>query len=331
MYTKRFNEKVCEFIKHFTWINNLNNLFNNNKNNMESIIMLGHYQTNNSLNSEKAEIIRIIGPDKEKDGNWITQDKKSIPTYILEQEYTFLDTIPTAGFKANKPPISIFAGLTELSDSEQNEKQNITEDYNQAVKPIYTKEITLQVKPKIIETPISFDISVLDKISIDSLNKKAFEKLGIEKYKKPIIQIPLDIELNYDISKIKQTIDLLDLDQDTVLNYIVNSIDLNDIKPLIKLYLYNFINMETSVNKVYEKTTEITEKILDSSKAFNTIPTLEVSIIDKSKIDTSSIYGPGLNHQNVPFLKEIEEKTIEKEIIEQGISEIEKYLTNNFK
>src|ERR1035437_121645 len=82
------------FVKRRTKINkniipHIIKIKNNNHNTM-TIIKLGHYQTKMSIESEKAEIIKIIGEDVKRPGYWLTIDGESIPEYALEENYVYL-------------------------------------------------------------------------------------------------------------------------------------------------------------------------------------------------------------------------------------------------
>lgn len=59
------------------------------------IILPGHYCTKSTLDAEVKQIIRIIGKSQ-REGYWITDDKKEIPEYILLDDYVALDTVPQA-------------------------------------------------------------------------------------------------------------------------------------------------------------------------------------------------------------------------------------------
>ena len=124
------------------------------------------------------------------------------------------------------------------------------------------------------------------------MNKKAFDTLGIEsKIKKPILNIELPIEFNYDIKKLRQTIELLSLNENIIIDFLIDNISIIEIKKLLK---------ERLKKNLFEKIIEINEIIK----------------IEPEKVE-EKIY--------------IEPEKVEKEIIinnkiEEGISEIEQYL-----
>ena len=80
-----------------------------------TIIKLGHYQTKMSIESEKAEIIKIIGEDVKRPGYWLTIDGESIPEYALEENYVYLVT-STAPEKQKPLPSKLFEGLKNIDE-----------------------------------------------------------------------------------------------------------------------------------------------------------------------------------------------------------------------
>lgn len=200
---------------------------------MENIIIPGFYQKKDSISSDKPEIIRIIGPNIKTPDGWLTFDKKTISSYDLIENYILLNLSSTETPINNKPPKSIFEGLTSIS---------IEED------PLFTtpKEIQIETPTKPIEKinfvskpqPTEIEI-ILNKIKIDTINKK-----NIDEIKKPIIDISIPVKLNYEVKKLQDTIKLMDLNTNDVVDTIINEISITDIKPLVKKYLINLLNDE---------------------------------------------------------------------------------------
>ena len=197
---------------------------------MNTIIHLGHYQEKSTLGSDSPIIIRVLGEDTKKEGYWLIENGKSIPEYILTEGYVLLDTSYKEENLRKLPPASIFAGI-----GEETEIPIISEDIHERnVGVLTTNKNNFVLTPIVEEIKIPFDISILDKINIDTLNQRSFESFGVEKYKKPIIDINLPIEFNYDITKLIQTIELLDLNENIIVDFLVNQISLNSLKPLLK-------------------------------------------------------------------------------------------------
>ena len=304
---KRFDKTLFTLFKRYFKTRKLN--FPNNKqiikNNMESIITLGHYQSKDSLRSEKPDIIRILGPDQKRDGYWLTQDNKSIPSYELENNWIKIYTASSEK-QTIKAPIDIFAGIGEFSEVLENEvnyEQQIENPSNKESIITYSeKQIQKQIQKPIqkTEVKIPFDISIIEKINIDTLNKKAFDSLGIEnKYKKPIINIELPITFNYDIDKLKQTIELLELNENIIVDYLVSEISINNIQPLIKQELKKLLIRK----ELYEKViiaSEFIEKSINKNIE-------ELPIIENLYIETKIIEEPIINIEVIKGISEIEE------------------------
>ncbi len=280
----------------------------------ENIIIPGHYQSKDSFNSEKPDIMRLLGPDKNKEGYWINQDKKSIPEYELTENWILLDTSSNKEGK-KLPPINIFAGIGDVDDNETffNSELNppIAEDSSLKFTKI-NEELTIEPKREktkklseeiLKKVEIPFDISIIEKINIDNLNKIAFDKFGIDKkFRKPIINVNLPIEFNYDINKLRQTIDLLELDENIIINFLIEQLDLNSIKPLLKSKIKEYLIKENE--EIIQPNIVIEKQIIDE--------------IPEKKVD-----------EIIEIIPEIIPINNEKdEILKKGISEIENYITS---
>lgn len=198
---------------------------NLNENNMDlGIILPGHYCENSTINAEVKNIIRIIGPDKQKEGYWITQDGKSLHESLILDSYTRLDTKPTD--KPNIRKKNIMADFRPIKSKEDSYEDSYED------KPIIEtvdKPVVHNVenKPK-EEKPDKFKTLnfLLSKSHIDNLNKNYMEKYGTEPYKPTIIEIPLKIEVPYDFDKLSQICELFDISINDVAELIYQSINL---------------------------------------------------------------------------------------------------------
>jgi len=264
------------------------------------IIRLGHYQEKTSIGSDKPNIIRILGPDKTRENYWLTQDNKIIPDYELEEYYIFLD-YNSSKQKQQSLPANIFDDFEEvLIENVSNEK--IINVQNQIQNELVTNQDNIEAiyptkfisKPK----PVSFDISVIDAILISTLNKKSMEKFGIEKYSKPIIDIDIPITFDYDISKLKYTIELLDLNENIILDHLINKIPIENIRLLLKQKI---------------------KKLLSED-----IPTLKIIELPKEPI-IEKIQEPIIEKIQEPII-EISDSKVNNESLDEQISEVSQYL-----
>ena len=286
---------------------------NLNENNMDlGIILPGHYCENSTINAEVKNIIRIIGPDKQKEGYWLTQDGKSLHESLILDSYTRLDTKSTdkpnirkknimADFRPIKPKEDSYGDSYDDSYKNSYEAKSKEDSYDDSYKNSYeAKPIPETFKPVIRnvenkpkeEKPDKFKTLnfLLSKSHIDNLNKNYMEKYGTEPYKPTIIEIPLKIEVPYDFDKLSQICELFD-------------ISINDVAELIyqSINLPKHVILSDIINHLTIKHQNIPEKkIVIPESNFGT------------KLDTTT------NQQN------------NEEIVEKGISEVDEYLLKLF-
>lgn len=258
------------------------------------IILPGHYCTRDTVDAEVKQIIRIIGKSN-RNGYWVTSDKKEIPEYILLDEYVALDT-----HAQNKPkhkfgkdifgdfqPI-IIDNETDINNDEietetsietvikTKQDNNTLDDIGQlktavsqlseVIKTMQnniptindtgnTKQITAQVKQNDKHQLPDDIFKIISKASIVSLNDGYEKKYGDRPYKQKTIQLTIDLPINYDLDKLKQLIELFELDEKQIIEYIAYnnvSIDYQKIIELIlnELYKSNAIDKnETNKTK----------------------------------------------------------------------------------
>lgn len=287
----------------------------NNKNqiNMDNqiIIELGHYQEKSTIGSDKANIIKIIGPVPNKDGYWLTLDNQKIPEYILIENYVRLDIAPTQ--KGNKKPNKkLFMGFEPVKEQNQNTNtQNVQDNSQIIVQSPSSKENQEKIITSVPDGPTfkQEEIikeheykNILDKLNYTYINKQHIDKFGIPKTKdNEKISITLDINFPFDLEKVKQTSKLLELDFKKVSEYLLSTITINNINKLIEEKLINLL-----------ETTEPTEVIK---------PPIE----SKTEINSEIITVPIIEPEIEP---EIESKTEVNIVLEEKISEIDKFLSN---
>lgn len=103
---------------------------------MENDILLvteGHYCSNDTMDSEIRDIIRVIGPDKNRAGYWKTQDGNFLHESLIIDSYTKLDTIAsTQSPKSNNIKSNIFKGL-KPTKNDINETDELAEPYDRDI------------------------------------------------------------------------------------------------------------------------------------------------------------------------------------------------------
>ena len=89
---------------------------------------------------------------------------------------------------------------------------------------------------------------LLNKAHIDVLNQQSQENYGISKYKPTVIQLNLEFEIPYDLSKIQQIIELFNLKPIDVVNYLYQSVEYPEAS--IKQKLRNLLIPDVTQNIV---------------------------------------------------------------------------------
>lgn len=226
------------------------------------MIKRGHYQSKASLNSEKPEIIRVLGPRKSKPGYFVVQGDKDYSEFEIENEYVFMETVPleTAAPKKN---IFDFEPI-EVSDEPKIDTAYV---YTGENKPVFQSNQDIIPKPNIlsenncdtyvnlqeninlllsgqqeilsllknpdnafdagidkkrypnIDNNTVIDISILDKIKTSTLTK--------DSNRKTYITVPIELPLDYDITKAKSIADLFEIPLQKIIRDIVNQTFIN--------------------------------------------------------------------------------------------------------
>lgn len=237
---------------------NQNNLNNQNNKDMLSIVIPGHYCSNDTLNAKVKNIIRIIGPDINRNGYWKTQDGKSINESIILDEYTLLSTAShEAGSKFTKSKNTRNRKKDIMKGFKPTNKSNIKDEYDDYYepeieeKPIVYKQPThnqsnspydreipehllpdnniQRVESKSVEKPkdpFQETKILIEKASIDSLNNNYEKKYGSKPYKPIKLEIPITIEIPYELNKLSQICELFDIDTKTVAQIILQKVRL---------------------------------------------------------------------------------------------------------
>ncbi len=195
------------------------------------IVIPGHYCSNETLNAKIKDIIRIVGPDRYKQGYWITQDGKSINENLILDGYTLLDTKASEG-KFTKGGVvnkrgkkDIMKGFKPIKPKHEIDEEDETESYSEP----YSKPIPAHLKPDNVQLeqpqleqpkkstpkkidPLAETKSLLKKATIEQLNDNYEKKYGTRPYKPEIITVPLQIQIPYHLEKLNQICEIFELD-----------------------------------------------------------------------------------------------------------------------
>lgn len=293
------------------------------------IILPGHYCTKSTLDAEVKQIIRIIGKSQ-REGYWITDDKKEIPEYILLDDYVALDTVPQAKpqrkfgkdiFGDFKPvEINMTEEQVETDDDlvvETNHQQQVTihhqtNDNNEKLialtdkqfEELLNRQIVKRKEPNNNENKVTNDskheqnnyidkqtLSIISKASIVSLNDSYEKKYGDRPYKQKKLSLNIELPIDFDLNKLQQIIELFELDDKQIARYIAHQIKIN-----------------------YE---EIASIVLQA-----------INGIDLQEPKTKHQPKPNTNHEHKHINKQANVEKDNQEVIENGIKDINNLLSN---
>lgn len=276
-------------------------------NNMKrtEVVLPGHYCSRETLKSEVKEIIRVIGPDRRRTGYWITQDGKSLHESMILDSYVALDTKANTD-KSRKD--SIMKGLKPItlqeeteSESDEDEEQVVEEHAPYSTIPAHlippeqkkvnqekTELPKVNHKPIIVEDKFDETRKLIEKASIENLNKNYQEKYGTQPYKPINIRIPFDIQIGYELNKLAQICELFDINTREVAELIYQNIILP------KQEIINVIE-----NQLRQTTIVPLSKTIESSKVVEVQmeqhKTFEESINEEKNNEDDDILGTGIS------------------------------------
>ena len=221
------------------------------------VVLPGHYESAASASQSDPNaartIIRIIGCDN--NGYWLDSDGKRYTESDLQYNWVALDTVPTLN-TTKKQTAALFRGFKPTPEPTGNgEVLDYTKQYpdidpgadpdeqepyqyqSYGPSPVTTLErpstslqrpnASIRTRNQIEQESSKFNEIdfLLNKAHIDVLNQQSQENYGISKYKPTVIQLNLEFEIPYDLSKIQQIIELFNLKPIDVINYLYQSVE----------------------------------------------------------------------------------------------------------
>lgn len=215
------------------------------------VVLPGHYESISTAGSNdpnlSRNIIRIVGCDS--NGYWIDSDGKRYTESDLQHNWVALDTAPTN--KKQKNGVDLLKGFKPTpnpTETYQYAAPSPTPDYTEQYPDEEPEELSYDVTsyepPTSLQRPVASikkenqiqSVSkqsdkfseidfLLNKAHIDVLNQQSQENYGISKYKPAVIQLNLEFEIPYDLSKIQQIIELFNLKPIDVVNYLYQTVE----------------------------------------------------------------------------------------------------------
>ena len=247
------------------------------------VVLPGHYESATSASQSDPNaartIIRIIGCDN--NGYWLDSDGKRYTESDLQYNWVALDTVPTLN-TSKKQTAALFRGFKPTPESNGNgprlDKQEPYQYQSYGEDPDDIAGIGISVSDPTSVTTIERPLDslqrpnasirtrnqhqsissasdkfneidfLLNKAHIDVLNQQSQENYGISKYKPTVIQLNLEFEIPYDLSKIQQIIELFNLKPIDVVNYLYQSVEYPEAS--IKQKLRNLLIPDATQNIV---------------------------------------------------------------------------------
>lgn len=319
-------------------------------------IIPGHYVKKETLGSDgkNVEMIRVIKADPNNEGYWLIPDEsrigktKKIHESVLLNEYELLKVETPEHYKKTKnllgdiskvkPPKQTTSNQEEIIPQQESTPfHNFVEDFDPDKSALKVRKSSIEVfKENIKETPkYSFDINIVNKCNIDIINKESREKFGeqyIEINDEPV-NFNLQLKLGYDISKLKQLVELLNLNVEEISQFLAEQIiDKIDLKKTISNKIFDMLNGNLEPTKI----TKIESKVVESK-------IVEPQDNENQNIETSNqkeiqVKKSGLpNERELELLEKMRKTTNQnntnssdsnQEKIQEGIKSIDKILSN---
>ena len=247
-------------------------------------IVPGHYRKNNTFQSEHAQILRVWGEIKDKKGKptgkWETSEGP-MSSYLIDAEYTFIQTAPTeeiANKLARKKNIlGLLDGLKDAKDIPQ-----LSEPIPQLSEPIIdNSEISEYDGNKIenLEPAQMLEYSVENgniisrpKISsVNLLEDEIMSKCHSPKRTFPLL-LNMSIEIPFDIKKLSGSIKLLNLNSKYIADKITEMIFDNLTKIIISNKILDKLeHFENNNNESTNDAKKLLEALEDMQKHVNNI------------------------------------------------------------
>lgn len=193
-----------------------------------AFVIPGHYKHRDSPEigenpESNIEIIRVLGEDPNKSDYFLLQDGRSLSEHNILDNYIPIQTAQTEKDKPNKLPNNLLKGIGEIEVEKLTEK-NIVEERKPFSSNIEKEYLSKQNKAKEVLTPNT------DLVSLNTPEEE-FTLQILKKLKQnqtSTLQVTVNLEMPYDLNKLRESIELLNLDQKMISSYILHGLNLFD-------------------------------------------------------------------------------------------------------
>lgn len=220
---------------------------------MDNVIIIpGLWIKKSTINSDNKEIIRIIGEDEEKEGNWLTTDsnnsnikeRSSIPDYVIERDYVLLQRLEYSQKPSKKLNFGNIGSQPVVIEQKQTK-------HEEQLDPIKVEEHLQKLPEHISSIPEKTKIIYKER----TLEEQIFDKLKKESTDE--VEFHLVVKNVPNIIKLKKTANFLNLNLDTLSELLCEQIK-NDVLDSLK----NVIKKE--LNKKYDISKEIIPNVSEN-------------------------------------------------------------------
>ena len=178
-----------------------------------------------TLNKPKKQnaLFRGFKPTPDPNGNGPSLDKQEPYQY---QSYGGTSVATSGSYPDDMAGIDSIPYGPSLDDIAANGISTSERDTGSLQRPNASNRTQKQIEQESSKfNEIDF---LLNKAHIDVLNQQSQENYGISKYKPATIQLNLEFEIPYDLSKIQQIIELFNLKPIAVVNYLYQSVEYSE-------------------------------------------------------------------------------------------------------
>lgn len=237
----------------------------NTDNNMSNIIRPGHYKSKYAGDSGNHEIIRVLG-ESDTPGMFNLQEldkngyNKLISEHRLVDDYEFIytaiskdDTLPKVRLDLDFDDESL---NDEIIDEIPVQQQN---EQNHQIIPVVSTQPSVNFHQAIqLSDDEQFVLNILQKFSISKNNQKFNTNFPKQK-----IKVELEIPIDYDFQKLKESINLFGLDKNIVTKFLVIDNEIkNSIDDILKLKILELFNKKEIEDIVTEPIINIVKPVI---------------------------------------------------------------------
>lgn len=233
---------------------------------MSNIIRPGHYRSKYASESGNHEIIRVLG-ESDRPGMFNLQEldkngnNKLISEHRLVDDYEYIYTAVSESSTLPKVKLDLDFDDEPLNDEPIDEEMpvQIQNEQNHQIMPVVSTQPSVNFHQVIqLSDDEQFVLNILQKFSISKNNQKFNTNFPKQK-----IKVELEIPIDYDFQKLKESIDLFGLDKNIVTKFLVIDNEIkNSIDDILKLKILELFNKKEIEDIVTEPIINIVKPVI---------------------------------------------------------------------